>query len=149
MKKVIRLTENDLMKIVKRVISEQDTQGVGPALRNQDKSAPPSKPTKKVYKTMTEIKVALFLSSIDAKNKRNRVLNLTVNQYSMTNKGFYFKGKDATGKNIEGSYLCDKGTIVILPNPKIHFLTDIGKAKMNKLCDQYASLGGNTNDDVA
>lgn len=146
MKRIIRLTENDLERIVKRVISEQDTQGIGQAIRSQDKSNPTTTKTPKVYKSMPEIKVALFLSDTDAKNKRNRVLNLAVNQYSMTNKGFYFKGKDATGKNIEGSYLCDKGTIAIPPNPKIHYLTDLGKSKMNKLCDQYASLGNTDTD---
>jgi len=149
MKKKFNLTEVDINRIVKKVLSEQDTQGIGPALRNQDKSAPTPKPTKKVYKTTPEIKVAVFLSPVDAKNKVNRVVNLTVNQYSMTNNGYFFKGKDAKGKSLDGHYLCDKGTISFPPNPKILFLTQIGKSKMNKFCDVYASIGGMENDEMA
>ena len=126
MKKIIRLNENDLARIVRRVIKEQST------------------PTPKVETLNPPLQVKVLDS------QENRIANLTIKTISLGNRGIKFTGNDAFNKPRNGTYICDKGTVIFNgpTNNGIHFSKD-GVAKFQTYCDRFASNGNKTDLDIA
>lgn len=94
MKKVIRLTESDLARIVKRVVSEQTPQPTSPAQRN------PQPATPKLNVELNNASLPVFTTAITDQQKLNTFLSWYGTTYSPTaivdilnQNGFSFNNK--------------------------------------------------------
>jgi len=118
MKKIIRLTENDLARIVRRKLSEA-VSGSG------------------TYEDPYLMKV--FQSEID-KEDNTRSHNINVYDLSVKDEDveffYFFAGKN---KLESGSFHCDRNYVTLFSQQ--YFLTDEASAIFQKKCDAYASTG--------
>jgi hypothetical protein len=127
MKEVIRLTESDITRIVRRVIKEQSSEVV--KVRGWD-----------TVDGMTKQDVSGYNLDISNLHLVNRTLNFNYTIPGTTSKG---TGLTSCGNKNSGN------NIVLTINNKVHqlYLTPVGYKKITKLCDSYASNGTKTNGD--
>jgi hypothetical protein len=128
MKEVIRLTESDITRIVRRVIKEQSSEVI--KVRGWDTVDGRTKQSYNGYN--------LNVNNLHLENKIVR-FNYTIP--GTTTKGFGL----ATCGNTGG----DNNTIAVNMNNKAHqlYLTPEGYKKITKLCDSYVSNGTKMNGD--
>ena len=94
MKRIIRLTESDLTRIVRRVIKEQTKTSVSP---NQPK--------------LEVLNPKLTLKVLNDDNDE-RVANITIDTIRVGNTHVLFTAKDPFNKQRDGKFACDEDTVV-------------------------------------
>lgn len=137
MKKIIRLNENDLARIVKRVMSEQSEPG------KPTKITSSSKPKVETLNPPIQVKV------LD--KDQNRIANITINMISVGNRGVKFSAKDNMNVSRNGIFNCDKGTVDFerpMTQQGAHFSKE-GVSKLQTYCDRFVSNGNKNNQNFA